>query len=154
VRSGKREERFRTASDLAGYFRKPYGSGWALVGDAGYHLHPITAQGITDAFLDPERLVDALDAALAGRAAYDDALAAYQSARDAQVTAMYAMTFDFAQVDRPPPPEMQQLLGAVSRSQPAMDDFVSTQAGTLPIPEFFNPENVGRIVSASGAPES
>jgi 2-polyprenyl-6-methoxyphenol hydroxylase-like FAD-dependent oxidoreductase len=153
VRSGRREERFRTASDLAGYFRRPYGPGWALVGDAGYHLHPITAQGITDAFIDAERLVDALDAAFTGRAAYADALTAYQSARDAQVRAMYAMTFDFAQVDQPPPPEMQQLLGAVARSQQAMDDFVSTQAGTLPIPEFFNPENVDRIMAASGAAE-
>ena len=33
---------------LAGYFRKPFGR-LGLVGDAGYHLHPITAQGITDA---------------------------------------------------------------------------------------------------------
>ena len=29
-----------------------------------------------------------------------------------------------------------------------MDDFVSVQAGTLPIPEFFSPENVGRIMAA------
>ena len=87
VRSGKREERFHAASDLAGYFRKPYGPGWALVGDAGYHLHPITAQGITDAFLDAERLTDALDAAFAERSTYDDAMAAYQTARDEHVDA-------------------------------------------------------------------
>ena len=64
VRAGKRETRFMGAGDLAGFFRKPYGPGWALVGDAGYHKHPITAMGITDAFLDAERLVDALDDAL------------------------------------------------------------------------------------------
>ena len=81
-RSGKREERFHAASDLAGYFRKPYGPGWALVGDAGYHLHPITAQGITDAFLDAERLTDALDATFTERSTYDDAMTAYQRARD------------------------------------------------------------------------
>ena len=78
VRAGTREERFHAASDLAGYFRKPYGPGWALVGDAGYHLHPITAQGMTDAFLDAERLADALDAAFAERNPYDEALGAYQ----------------------------------------------------------------------------
>ena len=71
VRSGKREERFHTATDLAGYFRKPYGRGWALVGDSGYHLHPITAQGITDAFLDAERVANALDAAFQERATYE-----------------------------------------------------------------------------------
>ena len=147
MRSGKREERFHAASDLAGYFRKPYGPGWALVGDAGYHLHPITAQGITDAFLDAERLTDALDAAFTERSTYDDAMDAYQAARDEHVMPMYEMTFDFAQVDQPPPPETQQLLGAVAGNQQAMDDFVSVQAGTLPIPEFFSPENIGRIMA-------
>jgi 2-polyprenyl-6-methoxyphenol hydroxylase-like FAD-dependent oxidoreductase len=148
VRSGTREERFHAASDLAGYFRKPYGPGWALVGDAGYHLHPITAQGITDAFLDAERLTDALDTVFSGRAPFDDAMAAYQAARDEHVMPMYEMTFDLAQVDQPPPPETQQLLAAVARDQQAMDDFVSVQAGTLPIPEFFDPANVGRLMAA------
>ena len=148
VRSGKREERFRAATDLAGYFRKPFGPGWALVGDAGYHLHPITAQGITDAFMDAERLTDALDAVFTERRTYDDAMATYQSARDEQAMPMYEMTFGFAQLDQPPPPETQQLLGAVAGNQQAMDDFVSVQAGTLPIPEFFDPANIGRIMAA------
>lgn len=148
VRAGAREERFHAASDLVGYFRKPYGPGWALVGDAGYRLHPITAQGITDAFLDAERLTDALDACFAGGDTYDSAMARYQTARDEHVTPMYEMTFDLAQVDQEPAPEMQQLLAAVSGSQQAMDDFVSVQAGTLPVPEFFSPDNIDRIMSA------
>ena len=154
VRSGQREERFHAATDLAGYFRKPYGPGWALVGDAGYHLHPITAQGITDAFMDAERLTDAIDAAFTERSTYDDAMAAYQTARDEQAMPMYEMTFDFAQVDQPPPPETQQLLAAVAGNQRAMDDFVSVQAGTLPIPAFFSPDNVGRIMAAQHPPAS
>lgn len=152
VRTGTREERFHAASDLAGYFRKPYGPGWALVGDAGYHLHPITAQGITDAFLDAERLTEALDAAFTERSTYDDAMAAYQAARDEHVMPMYEMTFDFAQLDQPPPPEMQQLMAAVAGNEQAMNDFVSVQAGTLPIPEFFSPDNVGRIMTAQDQP--
>jgi len=148
VRSGAREERFHAARDLGGYFRKPYGPGWALVGDAGYHLHPITAQGITDAFLDAERLSDALDAVFREKATYEAAMAAYQAARDEQVMPMYEMTFGLAQIDQPPPPEMQQLLGAIAGDQPAMDEFVSVQAGTLPIPDFFDPENIGRLMAA------
>ncbi len=31
-----------------------------------------------------------------------------------------------------------------------MEDFVSVQAATLPAPEFFAPENVGRIMAAAG----
>jgi flavin-dependent dehydrogenase len=152
VRSGTREERFHAATDLAGYFRKPYGPGWALVGDAGYHLHPITAQGITDAFIDAERFTDALDAAFSGANTYADAMATYQTARDEQAMPMYEMTFNLAQVDQPPPPEMQQLLGAVAGNQQAMNDFVSVQAGTLPIPEFFSPDNISRIMSGAGSP--
>jgi 2-polyprenyl-6-methoxyphenol hydroxylase-like FAD-dependent oxidoreductase len=151
VRAGTREERFHAASDLAGYFRKPYGPGWALVGDAGYHLHPITAQGITDAFLDAERLTEALDTFFAEKDTYDNAMTAYQSARDEHVAPMYEMTFDFAQVDQPPPPETQQLLAAVAGNQAAMDDFVSVQAGTMPIPEFFSPDNVGRIMAGDAS---
>jgi flavin-dependent dehydrogenase len=149
VRAGKREERFHAASDLAGYFRTPFGPGWALVGDAGYHKHPITAMGITDAFADAERLTDALDATFSGGASFDDAMAAYQAARDEHAMPIYELTFQFATLE-PPPPEMQQLLGAVSANQESIDDFVSVQAGTLPVPEFFAPENVGRIMAAAG----
>ena len=53
VRGAKREAPFAGAP-VANFFRKPYGPGWALVGDAGYNKDPITAQGITDAFRDAE----------------------------------------------------------------------------------------------------
>jgi flavin-dependent dehydrogenase len=39
-----------------GFFRKCYGPGWALVGDAGYFKDPITAHGMTDALRDAELL--------------------------------------------------------------------------------------------------
>jgi flavin-dependent dehydrogenase len=150
VASGKRESRYWGAGDLAGFFRKPYGPGWALVGDAGYHKHPITAMGITDAFLDSERVVNALDDALSGRQTYDEAMALYQKARDEHVMPMYEMTSDFAAME-PPPEEMQQLLAAVSQSEESMDQFASIQAGSKPIPEFFDPENVGQIFARAAS---
>ena len=60
IRGAKREARFVGIRDLPGFFRKPYGPGWALVGDAGYHKHPITALGISDAFRDAEAVAAAL----------------------------------------------------------------------------------------------
>ena len=74
-------------------------------------------------------------------------MSGYQNERDHHAMAMYDMTFDFAQVDQPPPPETQQLLAAVARNPEAMNDFVSVQAGTLPVPEFFSPDNISRIMS-------
>ena len=52
VRQGRREEKWYGTAGVPGYFRKPYGSGWALVGDASYNRDPITAQCISDAFVD------------------------------------------------------------------------------------------------------
>jgi len=37
VRGGRREERFYGAANLPNFLRKPFGPGWALVGDAGCH---------------------------------------------------------------------------------------------------------------------
>jgi flavin-dependent dehydrogenase len=40
VRTGTREERFYGATQLPNFLRKPFGAGWALVGDAGAHKNP------------------------------------------------------------------------------------------------------------------
>jgi 2-polyprenyl-6-methoxyphenol hydroxylase-like FAD-dependent oxidoreductase len=149
VRAAKRESRFIGSAELPGYFRKPFGPGWALVGDAGYHKNPITAMGINDAFRDAELLAGALDDAFSGRRAYEEGMSAYQQSRDRDALPVYEFTDDFAQL-RPPPPEMQQLIAAMHGNQQAMDGFVSVQADTLPAPEFFSPANVGRIMAEAG----
>ena len=150
ISGAKREARFQGIRDLPGYFRKPYGPGWALVGDAGYHKHPLTAYGITDAFRDAETVAAALDDAFSGRNDYEEAMASYQRSRDEQSQPIYQLTCEFAKLE-PPPPEMQQLFGALQGNQSAMDDFVSVMAGTLPVPEFFGPENIGRIMAQAAA---
>jgi flavin-dependent dehydrogenase len=139
------ESRLAAVGDLRGFFRKPYGQGWVLAGDAGYHKDPITAFGITDAFRDAEGISAAIDDSFSERRSFDDAMGAFQQARDEESLPVYGFTCDFAKIE-PPPPEMQQLLGAVSQDQAAADDFVSVMAGTLPAPAFFAPENVGRIM--------
>ena len=145
IRAATRETRFVGTADVPGFFRKPYGPGWALVGDAGYHKHPITAFGITDAFRDADAVATALDGAFAGRRPYDEAMAAYQRARDEVAQPIYQLTNDIAKLE-PAPPELQQLLGAVHGNQADMDDFAGVMAGTVPAPAFFGPENVGRIM--------
>src|SRR5207342_1418891 len=73
VRQGKRVERIMGTADLPNFYRKPYGPGWALVGDAGYHKDPITGLGISDAFRDAALLAEAIDAGFAGRMPLDAA---------------------------------------------------------------------------------
>ena len=81
IRGATREAPFAGAA-VPNFFRKPYGPGWALVGDAGYNKDPITAQGISDAFRDAELCATALDQAFTGARSFDDAMGDYQ--RDAR----------------------------------------------------------------------
>lgn len=153
MRHATREERF-IGTTMNGFYRKPYGPGWALVGDAGYHKDACTAQGITDAFHHAELLATALDAVFAGRQSYDEALAGYQRIRDDTTGPMYDLTADFASFD-PPPTQMQQLLEAVAADARASEDFVSVQAGTMSVPDFFDPTNLTRYLDdAHTAPVS
>ena len=98
VRAAKRESKFIGSAELPGYFRKPFGPGWALVGDAGYHKNPITAMGINDAFRDAELLAGALDDAFAGRRSYEEGMSHYQQARDHEALPVYEFTDEFAQL--------------------------------------------------------
>ncbi len=132
------------------WFRQPYGDGWALVGDAGCNKDPITAQGISDAFYDAEHCSEAVDAWLRGEATYDDAMGAWHRDRDARELPIYELTAEFATLELPPP-ELQEVLGAVAGNQDAMDDFISVIAGVVSPVDFFSEENVGRIFAAAGA---
>jgi flavin-dependent dehydrogenase len=147
VRGAKRETKFIGSAELPGYFRKPFGPGWVLVGDSGYHKNPITAMGINDAFRDAELVAEALDDAFSEQRSFDEGMAAYQQTRDEAAMPVYEFTAEFASLE-PPPPEMQQLIGAMQGNQEAQDAFVSVQAATLPAPEFFAPENIGKIMAA------
>jgi 2-polyprenyl-6-methoxyphenol hydroxylase-like FAD-dependent oxidoreductase len=149
IRGAKREAPFAGAA-VTNFFRKPYGRGWALVGDAGYNRDPITAQGITDAFRDAELCATAVDQALTGSRPFDEAMGEYQRLRDEQVLPMYEFTCQLATLE-PPPPEMQQLFGAICGNQQAMDGFVRMNAGTISPAEFLAPANIGAMMAAARA---
>jgi flavin-dependent dehydrogenase len=96
VRAGRREERWMGTADVPNFFRKPWGRGWALVGDAGYMKDPTTGWGIADAFRDAGLLAKALDRALRGISPPDEALQQYQSRRDAAALPVYELTLQMA----------------------------------------------------------
>jgi flavin-dependent dehydrogenase len=150
VRAGRREERFAGTADLPNFYRRPYGPGWALVGDAGYHKDPHTGQGITDAFRDAELLAEAIDAGFSGREPIAEALAEYERRRNEATMPLYDLTCQLASL-QPPPPEMQQLFGALRGNQAETNRFFGTLAGTVPVPEFFARENTERIIAQAEA---
>jgi len=147
LRHAKQETRL-VGIPTPNFFRKPYGPGWVLVGDAGYVKDPITAQGISDAFHDAVRCEFALHEVLRGALAFDDAMAEYTATRDEDVFPMFELTWQIATLE-PPPAELQQILAACYGNQPAMDAFVRMNAGSLSPRAFFAPEHIGPIMAGA-----
>lgn len=85
------EGKLQGTRGIENYVRKPYGPGWALVGDAGYLKDPSTGLGIGDALGQAFPLADALDAALGG-ADWETSLSAFQRTRDRALLPMYHWT--------------------------------------------------------------
>ena len=148
LNGAKREEKWSGTAGVPNYFRKPYGPGWALVGDAGHDQDPITGQGISDAFIDAESLTEALEAGFSERRPLEEALAEYQSSRDQRSRPLHDFTCELAKLE-PPPPEIQRLFGALHGNQEATNQFYSALTGSLPLPEFMDPENIGRIMAGA-----
>jgi flavin-dependent dehydrogenase len=146
VRAGTRRSHFIGGS-VDGWVRRPYGAGWALVGDAGYHKDPITAQGITDAFRDAELLAEAIDAGLSGRQTLDEALAGYEARRDETVLPMFHFTADMARLD-PPSAELEQIIGALPGNPVQAQRFLGVFAGTTAVTDFFSPDNLQELLAS------
>ena len=144
----QRADRWYGTADLPTFFRQPCGPGWALVGDAGYHKDPITGYGITDSLRDAELLAGAVADGLSGRVALEDALAGYQQRRDAIALPIYEVICQFASLQLPPP-EMQQLMGAMVGNDEASSRFFGVVDGTVSMAEFMDPAHIGSIMAAA-----
>jgi 2-polyprenyl-6-methoxyphenol hydroxylase-like FAD-dependent oxidoreductase len=149
VRAGERAERVFGTADTQNRFHQPHGCGWALVGDAGLVMDPVTGAGIADALRDAELLADAVAAGLDGGPPLGEALAGYQAARDAAALPMYEMTIDLASF-APPRPEQEMLMRALEGNQAEIDRFLSVLTGSLPAPEYFTPRNMLRLIGVRG----
>jgi flavin-dependent dehydrogenase len=115
---------------LPGWLRRPYGNGWALVGDAGYFKDPITSHGITDALRDAELLARALHDGLGGQRPMATGLADYERVRDELSLPLLRVTDQIAALDQPMP-ELQQLHLQLSREMQRESRFI---AGLGPFP--------------------
>ena len=149
VRAGERAERVFGTADTRNRFHQPFGAGWALVGDAGLVMDPVTGAGIADALRDAELLADAVAAGLDGGPPLDSTLVDYQAARDAAALPMYEMTTDLASF-APPRPEQEMLVRALEGNQPEIDRFLSVLTGSLPGPEYFTARNMLRLIGVRG----
>ena len=149
VRAGRRAERFRASPDLPSFFRRPFGPGWALVGDAGLVMDPVTGQGIGDALRDAELLAEAVEAGLGGRRPLGGALAGYERARDRAALAMYEFTTDLAAFG-PPTAEQQALFGALEGRPDEIGRLLGVLTGAVPMADYFRPRSLLRVLGVRG----
>jgi 2-polyprenyl-6-methoxyphenol hydroxylase-like FAD-dependent oxidoreductase len=145
VRAGEKADRVFGTADLQNRFRAPFGPGWALVGDAGLVMDPVTGRGIADAFRDAEQLAGAVAAGLDGGPPLADGLAAYQARRDAETLPMYEMTLDLASFS-PPRVEQRALFAALAERPAEVDRFLGVLNGSVPPGEYFAPRNLVRVL--------
>jgi len=150
VRSGRREERFYGAADLPNFLRRPFGAGWALVGDAGCHKDPMMAHGICGAFRDADFLSAAIHEGLAGQRPLDEALMRYERQRNEATMAEYRDNIAAARFS-PVSPELLQIRLALRGNQEDTNRFIQMLEGWISHEEFFNPENLQRIFAKAGA---
>ena len=93
-------------------------------------------------------LAEALDEGLSGRREMGEALAGYERKRNEEVLAMFEHTCQLAGL-APPTPKMRRLLEALRGDTEETGRFLGTVVGTVPIQEFFSPENQRRILAAA-----
>jgi flavin-dependent dehydrogenase len=138
VAGGRRVERFYGATQLPNFLRRPFGSGWALVGDAGCHKDPFLALGVCDAFRDAELLAETV---LAGAGLED-----YARRRDEATMPGYQENLQAARL-QPLEPPRAALLGALAWQGPDTDRFFLAREGMVPPESFFNEANLQRVMA-------
>lgn len=150
----RQAERFVGMADLPNFFRRPYGSGWALVGDAGHHKDPTLARGISDAFCDAALLAEAVDAGLSGRQPIGEALARYEQQRNARAIPENEANLQAARLHGWDTPEAIGLRAALRHSPAEAGRFYAARLQVIPPGEFFAPQNLGRIMAQAAQVEA
>ncbi len=92
------------------FFRRSAGKGWALVGDAGHHKHPILGWGISEALVQAKKLAQAIGAG------GDTALERYWRQRDVDALPRFRMGEDRA-APRPITPVFPIILDKLGRAR-------------------------------------
>ncbi len=135
IGDGKREGIISGACHLKMYKRIPYGAGWALVGDAGYHLDPMAAKGVTAATVSARLLADAICTAFSGNTTFEAALCQYHQERDRQLVNEWNVTHRAITVE--PPCEEDRIRARLLADQPELCRMqMQAQFGFIPMTEF------------------
>jgi 2-polyprenyl-6-methoxyphenol hydroxylase-like FAD-dependent oxidoreductase len=127
---------------LRGFYRKPAGPGWALVGDAGQFKHPGTAQGIGDAVEQALYVAEALSSP-------NESLDGYEAWRDAKSEQQYDWSFGWGRFAKPETAE--PLFRGWSSEPDAGQDLRDCLARTKEPSELMSKERLARWFDPANA---
>ncbi|MFF0885029.1 NAD(P)/FAD-dependent oxidoreductase [Streptomyces sp. NPDC003456] len=135
--AGERVEQLYGTGHQENYFRKAYGPGWVLVGDAVNHKDSITARGITEAFVQAQSLTDHIGERLHDDAALTAALRRYEDDLDGEALSHYQGALNVAELK---PQGRVDMLRKLVGHQDHIDRYFSTLSGACSIDDFYNDE--------------
>jgi 2-polyprenyl-6-methoxyphenol hydroxylase-like FAD-dependent oxidoreductase len=145
IAAGHREERFRSASDVANVYRKSHGEGWALAGDAGHHMDPTTGLGMSEAFASAEMLAAAVDDALIGRLPWNESVRGYQQRRDDATANGFRLTLSAAALE-PLPDHLRRYYEAAAHCPEAVTQIIGALGGTIPVNDVFSADRIASVI--------
>lgn len=135
--AGRRVEQLYGTGHQENYFRKAYGPGWVLVGDAVNHKDSITARGISEAFVQAKSLTEHIGERLHDDAALKTALRRYENDLSNDALNHYQGALNVAELK---PEGRAEMLRKLVGHQELIDRYFSTLSGACSIDDFYNEE--------------
>jgi flavin-dependent dehydrogenase len=154
LRAARPVERIRGVLNQPNFYRRSYGPGWALVGDAAYTKDPVRAQGISDAFIDAEALAGALSDGFSGRCDMTTALCAHERERRRRTAVPYEFCLRAARFEVPSPASMRRLMSLVEGSPAALPDMRGMIYGAIAPDRFYTPEYLALLLGGEAVEEA
>ncbi|NBM14296.1 NAD(P)/FAD-dependent oxidoreductase [Streptomyces sp. GC420] len=133
--AGSRVEQLYGTGHQENYFRKAYGPGWVLLGDAVHHKDSITARGITDAFIQAQSLAGHIGDGLHDDAALHAALKRYENDLTDIFLNFYQGALNVAELK---PEGQAEMLRSLVGHQELIDRYFSTLSGAISFDDFYN----------------
>ncbi|KHE67657.1 NAD(P)/FAD-dependent oxidoreductase [Halobacillus sp. BBL2006] len=139
LQKAKLQGRIIGTSGMPNFFRKAYGKGWALIGDAGHSKDPSTGLGINDAFMQSFLLAETLQLVDQGESP-SQALEAFQEERDRRLMPGFHLTLNYVQSLRKWTKNEQALFQAMASNPmvwnklvPNLSEQLKREAADIPL---------------------